>query len=372
MWPSLSLLRSMRNYFGRARIRVAAALLLLLSSIGCADPTGSDLPPLELPLRDRIVFSSNRVDSLFDIYTVRTDGSDPRRLTGDGRADTCPAISPDGNWIAYYVKDPTSAVYWYSLVLMRADGSGRKVLANAEPPFSPSFCPSWSDNGKFILYPKIRPDAEGMLEVFNTSGDSVWAFKRYNIGNPALSPDGSRIAIGTWQTTSGPDIDFRIRIVGPSGIGPIIASGKFPSWSPGGDEIIYSCTEGQLEQISGLCVGAPDGTGQRKINPTPGFGARYSPDGSRLAFNCVGPDNTLGICFATSAGAPLGNTFGIVLNSSRASRFAWSREGDYIAFECESPTARICVIKPDGSGFRTVTNTSSFDTFPSLSPSSGR
>src|SRR5512144_2326266 len=103
----------MRNSAGRVRMRHPTALLLLVSFIACTDATGSDLPPLELPLRDRIVFSSNRVDSLFDIYTVRTDGSDPRRLTGDGKADTCPAVSPDGNWIAYYEKDPTSAVYWY-------------------------------------------------------------------------------------------------------------------------------------------------------------------------------------------------------------------------------------------------------------------
>jgi Tol biopolymer transport system component len=185
-----------------------------------------------------------------------------------------------------------------------------------------------------------------------------------------LSPDGSRIAIVTWLTTTGPDIDFRIRVVSPNGIGPVISPGKSPSWSPTGDEIIYSCTEGQFEQISGLCGISPDAAGQRKITPTPGSDARYSPDRSKIAFNCAGPANTPAICFATASGTTLGNTFGIILSSYRANRFAWSRESDFIAFECERPNAQICVIKPDGSGFRTVTNTSSFDTFPSLSPSS--
>src|SRR5437762_12325978 len=90
----------------QARLTMNKAVgLALLVFGGCTDATSSEVQPLKLPLRDRIVFASNRADSLYDIYVMKVDGTDPRRLTGDGKADFCPVISPDGNWIAYYEKD---------------------------------------------------------------------------------------------------------------------------------------------------------------------------------------------------------------------------------------------------------------------------
>ena len=48
----------------------------------------------------RIAFQSNR-DGNWEIYTMRSDGSDEQRLTTNGAYDGQPAISPDGRKIAF-------------------------------------------------------------------------------------------------------------------------------------------------------------------------------------------------------------------------------------------------------------------------------
>src|SRR5437016_11367219 len=77
----------------------------------CHEPTAAEKAPFGLPLRDRIVFESNRADSLGDIFAMKLDGSDPIALTDQKTADLCPALSLDGQLIAYYqkvVKDSTA------------------------------------------------------------------------------------------------------------------------------------------------------------------------------------------------------------------------------------------------------------------------
>ncbi len=107
-----------RSAYGH--LRQSRTALLMVALMACGDPTGGEVPArLTLPLRDRIVFGSNRADSLYDIFALRTDGSDPRRLTESGTADLCPSLSPDGNWIAYFRKDPQSATVSFALQLDR-------------------------------------------------------------------------------------------------------------------------------------------------------------------------------------------------------------------------------------------------------------
>ncbi len=108
--PVVQRLSRGRSAYGH--LRQSRTALLMVALMACGDPTGEEVPALlTLPLRDRIVFGSNRADSLYDIFAMRTDGSDPRRLTESGTADLCPSLSPDGNWIAYFrpIRDHISA-----------------------------------------------------------------------------------------------------------------------------------------------------------------------------------------------------------------------------------------------------------------------
>ena len=78
-----------------------ATLLILVSGSARAErPPDAGEPP---PARQEIVFESAR-DGHTEIYVMRADGSDQRRLThtvGGARRSTLPHWSPDRRKIAY-------------------------------------------------------------------------------------------------------------------------------------------------------------------------------------------------------------------------------------------------------------------------------
>jgi TolB protein len=92
--------------------------------------------PAWSPKGDRIVFS--RLEgNIFDIYTIRPDGTDERRLTfGPGNKEH-PRWSPDGRFLVYSSDETgNKAIY-----IMRVDGSGSRRIS---PPGGDSRHPAWS------------------------------------------------------------------------------------------------------------------------------------------------------------------------------------------------------------------------------------
>jgi TolB protein len=73
----------------------------------------------------------------FDLYTIRPDGTDERRLTfGSGNKEH-PRWSPDGRFLVYSSdQGGAKAIY-----LMRADGSGARRIS---PAGGHSSHPAWS------------------------------------------------------------------------------------------------------------------------------------------------------------------------------------------------------------------------------------
>jgi Tol biopolymer transport system component len=98
-----------------------------------------DNSPSWSPDGDRIVFTSDR-DGDFEVYTIRTDGTDLRRLTRSPGNDAHTAWSPDGEWIAFAsarggFKDeaplhPYNPQPYGDLYVMRADGSDVRRLTD--------------------------------------------------------------------------------------------------------------------------------------------------------------------------------------------------------------------------------------------------
>lgn len=63
------------------------------------------------------------------LWAVAAAGGEPTRLTPEVGSEILPAISPDGRWIAYLEEDTSR------LIVIAADGSGRRVIALASPQF---------------------------------------------------------------------------------------------------------------------------------------------------------------------------------------------------------------------------------------------
>lgn len=83
-----------------------------------------------------------------EIFTIKTDGSDRRKLTVDSPGNNrFPRFSPDGKRIVYTAIDENTVAH---IVIMDTDGKNREILtsetdrSDREPSFSP--------DGQFIVF----------------------------------------------------------------------------------------------------------------------------------------------------------------------------------------------------------------------------
>lgn len=93
----------------------------------------------------RIAFATNQPvrQNGFDIVVVNADGTNPHRVTRNELYEMGPAWSRDGKWLAFHAgNDGRHDVY-----LMRPDGSERRRLTRGGGEL-----PSWSPDGRYIVY----------------------------------------------------------------------------------------------------------------------------------------------------------------------------------------------------------------------------
>ena len=135
------------------------------------DDEFNDRRPRWSPLGDKILFYSNRVGSLYQIWTMNPDGSGKTQVTDDPSEPIYPAWSPDGARISY-VDVATGS---YIVELDAEPGLDTRVnlppLESADTVF---VARSWSPDGRFLAgdrwsLPDQRPD--GIL-VYSFESDT--------------------------------------------------------------------------------------------------------------------------------------------------------------------------------------------------------
>lgn len=230
------------------------------------DHPDSDWDPDLSPDGQKVVFVSNR-DGKSDIYLVNVDGTDLTRLTEDADNDTNPAWSPGGQQIVFVSsRDDGSEIY-----TMNADGSGIVRLTDDE--FSNSE-PAWSPDGQQIAYSSFHKGSGFDIFVMNADGSSVRQVTEnpdFNLA-PAWSPDSEHIVYSCWYTANiEKDRPFNI----------------FALQNSGAIMLLYGGTDPGLEElVSGIHVIGINGTDMRQLTEDKGssWSPSWSPDGQQVAF----------------------------------------------------------------------------------------
>jgi Tol biopolymer transport system component len=208
-----------------------------------------------------VVFASNRTGR-WQIYSFANGRV--RRVSASSTDDTQPAVSPDGQRIAFVSGSP-SAVW-----LMGVDGNHRYRLT--DPPAGGCPAPPGYSSDCQDLHPRWSPD--GRRIAFTRAGDADTLAGCRSTANQAPAyvpcPHVDVVTIATGHVAD-------------------LGTGRNPDWSPDGSRLVFDdnyasaatscpqCDQGDLYLMH------PDGTGRTSL-ATPGKSARWSPDGRRLAY----------------------------------------------------------------------------------------
>lgn len=258
------------------------------------------------------------------------------RLTQDAELESRPALSPDGDEVAYAVGG-----FAESDIYLRRVGSENAVNLTPDSP-GPDFDPAFSPDGRQIAFGSAR-DGGGIF-LMGTTGESVRRLtdKGYH---PAWSPDGREIAFSEgWLSFSaafsGGSESRLLAVEVATGATRLLVDGQDavqPSWSPRGHRIAF--------------WGVRAGTSQRDVWTAPAAGVRkpedlvavtsdahldwnpfWSPDGRRLYFlsDRDGTLNLWRVPIEEESGKVLGAPEPSRLPSSEVPTAAGARDGSIV------------------------------------------
>jgi Tol biopolymer transport system component len=283
-------------------------------------------------------------------------------------------VTPPGTQIVFQSSDSTDS----DIYVVNADGSGLTRLTDYP---DADLAPSWSSDGRQIYFLSYNRDGRKTSDLYamNADGTDVHLVVDSIYGPYAVSPDGTRIALGSAEGLNldlfvmNADGSERTRIVD-------LPCESFDSqceniealaWSPDGQRIAYSSGwqgHGSIH-YNNIGVVNADGTGQQVLTTfdTRSTEPAWAPDGQRIVFSS-GPATAtynpqpvnLEIINADGTGRRVlleGDVDGMVNTSP-----SWSPDGQSIVFarftpvdlERVVPEPELFAVNVDGTGLRRV------------------
>ena len=229
------------------------------------------------PLFDSRIFFTRQTSLGAEIFSIKFDGSDLTKLTGENALVFLPQLSPNGRYLSYTsYRSGMPAVYLKDL----QDKTTRRIAAynglNLAGP--------WSPDGRKMLLTLGKDGNEEIYTIDIPSGLLTQLTKNFAIDiSPTWSPDGKKIAFVS--SRSGTPQIYVMNADG-SGVTRLSYEGNYntsPAWSPKGDRIAYESRTNRGFQVFTVAL---QGENPRQITlPENGIHEKpaWSPDGRYLA-----------------------------------------------------------------------------------------
>ncbi|MEE9263317.1 MAG: DPP IV N-terminal domain-containing protein, partial [Vicinamibacteria bacterium] len=306
------------------------------------------------------------------IRVVPVLGGVNRRVTDFGG---CPAWSPDGSQIAFQSDGhpdinpfghPASvpSTIW---VVSRDGGDPKQLTRVGEPPGGHS-SPAWSPDGNRIAFATFDTGVGGIWSI-SVAGDELEQLtNRKRSYEPAFSPDGKSIYFSA-PSAPGDFCLWQISLLPKTGkaAGRAACVARFPllrysNISADGTQLAFS----SMRMTSNLwsvpvspSSGEPEGAPSQltQSTSTRNGGARFSPDGQRIAYYEVPVGGTLNVRIIDAGGSDLNRR-----SFERVAAPGWFPEGDRLAiikegrlWELSIETGRKVPLREHGQGWSYTT-----------------
>ncbi len=307
--------------------------------------------------------------NIYNIYVQLVGAGSPLRITSARASDLSPAWSPDGRFIAFEREAGQSHAYF----IVPALGGSERKLANAYPAaFGGGI--SWSPDGKYLaVADRGSPNGSraGIFFVSVESGemrDSGIELPAPYIVAPALSPDGKYLAFVSGSGFLSNDI-YVVPISGGKSrpLTSLHAHIRGPAWMSNGQELVFSSNHQGLDTLwrVALTGGDPE---PLSIAADDARQVTISSRGNRLAFLRYKVDTNIweAPAFAAVHRQPLK----LIASTREDTSPAFSPDGHRIAFASNrSGRFEIYVCGSDGSNPVQLTSMRAPDTgTPAWSP----
>jgi Tol biopolymer transport system component len=268
---------------------------LVIRSAQVTSWSGLDIFPAISPDGNSLAYSSDRGGS-FEIYVKQlTPGGREIQITSDGGQNLEPAWSPDGKVIAYYSRNRGGI-----FVIPAFGGVSRRLTEFGS-------YPSWSQDGSLI------------------------AFQSHAIGGDVTSIGSGAILSSTiWTVPSAGGTPQQLTQVGspPGGHGS-------PSWSPDGKRIAFGAV-GQSGETNIWSISTRGDQLKQISSKLTGFDPAYSPDGEAIYFAVIEREFNFGlwrIRVSPESGEPIGEPVEILdTGAARIKHLSLSADGKKIAY----------------------------------------
>ncbi len=261
------------------RLRIADAPAEASAATRISLTTGTGFSPRLAPNYLLYVSSTGTTESIWKL----ANGTDTELWSGQGaRIFGGPAISPDGRYIAFSVRQHGQTL----LYVVQADGTNARMVTDS---LDLQGAPAWAPDGQSITSAAGDHGAPHLFRV-PVDGRSPALFVREYSVDPAWAPDGRFVVY------SGPDIGttFSVKAVtAEAAVHPLPAltltrGARHLTFLPGGRALVL--LRGEIQHKNLWLIDLETGAGRQLTNLTPDFDIRdfdISPDGHEVVLERV-------------------------------------------------------------------------------------
>ena len=362
-------------WYAYVRKDPAAVDWSVAKSVPLTDHPGTEYFPSIAADGKNFVYAADE-NGQFDIFTQRVGGKARHNITDDSPADdTQPALSPDGEYIAFRSERSPKGIY-----IMGASGEDPRHISDV------GYHPAWSpDNNEIVVAsfgrdePTVRASSgRHSLMIINVATGLRRELTNAEASFPSWSPNGHRISYWFYTGTYG---RRDIATISAGGGEPVIVAKDLavsnwnPVWSPDGKYLYF--VSSKVGTMNFWRVRIDERTGQVSGEPeavvTPSKYSRhptFSKDGKRMIYVQTNDQaNVQGLNFNAETGKPDGSPFWITQGDRQVSRAELSPDGSQFAMRLVGRTQDdIVTVDRKGENWREITNDEPFDRYVRWSP----